>query len=218
MTWGRVVTDSDVADAVEASLRHWLPSAVAELARRAGRGPTDTDLPGDRSWWRTAPEEEVVRDATLPAVMVSARRSELVRKHDTHDGIWQAKVVCVVRSGSHRSTADLAALYASAVELAVQQDYALLAGTATPFSTDVWVSGEHEYREVSPDTSRTALVAEVGLEVHVDDVLTRSAGPRVPPPLPSPPEDPAAPGPWQPPVDRVPVSDVQVTVSQRQEP
>lgn len=212
--WGRVVTDGDVSNAVEASLRFWLPSALAELARRKGLGPGDVDLPVDESWWRMATGDDLSRDAGLPAVVVAAGGSELTRRPSTHDGSWPVTVTCAVRHDDHRDTYDLAALYVSGVELALAQDPGLRAGTGEPFSTDVWLSG-HRVEPLDPEATRTVLLGVVDLTVTVSDVLARRAGPPIPPPLPDVPEDPQAPGPWQPPVTGPPLDDVRVSVRRR---
>ncbi len=214
--WGPIVTDADVADRVEASLRHWLPGALAETARR--RGWTLHDVgPFVATWDRLSTGDELSRDADLPAVLVSTTDTEWAEAAGrVHDAMNAAVVTVAVRGDSHRGTFDRTAVWVAAVELALLQDPTLRAG-GDRFSAGLWLAG-HAIRPLTADTSRTVLLGTVDLQVLVQGVLQGGRGPVVAPPDPFPvpsPEQPdvAFPDPGEYPL----LNTLDVTVTQQEE-
>lgn len=213
--WGPTVSDADVADAVERSLRHWLPGALAEAGRR--RGYTPAQLGYVQSWDRLATGDDLNRDGQPPAVLVTTTDTEYERAaQGVHDAVVSLTITAAVPGDTTRDTHDRCATWVLAVELALLQDPTLRGG-GEPVSAALQLDG-HAIRPLSPDTTRTVLLGSVDVQVLVQGALQAKRGPVVPGPSPFPEPDPEQPDVQFPDPGEYPhLNTLDVTVTQQEE-
>jgi hypothetical protein len=173
--YGPLVTDTAVERAVLASLRGWLPSYLAEVARQDGSGAVTTPA-----------SYEAIRDTVtkwpeqaLPAIVVQVGGTlQTTRKGSNYRAVYGASVGCIVAGPTRTRTRELAGIYGLAVTAALTQH-----GDLGGFADGVdWT--DTIYDLIDEDRSRTLMAAVVSLDVAVNNVLDVAQGPTGPTPDP----------------------------------
>jgi hypothetical protein len=172
--FGPIVTGVDVEAAVEATIKMWMPTYLAEVAHQAGRARDDlksfvTYLPmTDLMWWN---------DTGVPACLIVAPGTieEPRRRSPAYDAAWSVTVTAIVSAPDTRATYALAGIYAAALRALILQ-HPSLGGFASSVN---WIS--ERYDPLEAQASRSLGAGSVQFAVYVDDVTSwRSAGPVTP--------------------------------------
>lgn len=185
-TLGPAIGALDVRRSAQAMLELWMPSIVAELARRA-----DVNYPpaaGESSFvdlaipprdYRRLPDDDIWDLATdqTPVVVVSSPGIPRVERDSDglYSALWLVHTAIIVRGDTFEQTTDLLGLYLTAARLALCQHGIGLQGASKPR----W-RGE-TYREIDTDNARSLQGGSVTVEVTVADVMDDTAGPAEPP-------------------------------------
>lgn len=175
--FGPILLGTSVTDAMEAHLKLWLPTYLAEMKRQHG-----VNLPAVRSY-NFSSDVEKWPERQLPAVLVV---SSGTADEPTMDGggaytaTYTVGVGVVAAGRSEEETLQLAQAYAAAVRACVVQ-HPSLGGFALGTR---WL-GE-EWDTIESSKARTLVGAQEVFVVTVKDVTTAHAGPGVPNPAPNP--------------------------------
>jgi hypothetical protein len=106
-----------VEDAVQATLKAWLPSHLERVARENGLPPRS--LPAPRSW-PVASEFDLRAEEQLPAVfIVSTGKTGAAREPSGWRAVWSCEIAVAVSARDEGAARRLAGLYLAAVCTAV---------------------------------------------------------------------------------------------------
>lgn len=173
--FGPLVGGDDVEAAVEATLRAWLPSYLAQVSVRDGRDEDALPMPRQ---WVVDDETETIQPEQLPCLVISCPGLEdrpVKGGKRRYRGGWAVIVGVIVSAVDQASTHKLARLYAKAVRAVLVQK-GDLDGFAD--STD-WLDEEYDYAPL--EDGRTLAAARVTFSVEVLDIADGFAGPTTPP-------------------------------------
>lgn len=182
--FGPLVGAGDVQDAVEATVRLWLPSYLAEVARRDGREAGA--LPAFLSYTRLLDIEDLPQASQIPACVIVCPGTGDIVRHGTgrHDAEFAVGVGAVVAADTRDHAERLAKLYTLALRALLVQH-----PTLGNFASGVWWEGD-SYSPL-PVSDRILHGGSIQVTVAVEGVLDDSWRATVPP------EDATAdPGPW----------------------
>lgn len=186
-TFGRIIDDGDVEQAVMGVLKTWMNTYLATVERQHGLEAGSTIRP--RSWIHRT-ELEKWPEEQIPAVIVICTGLD---DRPVKDGRfkyrvpWLVGVAVVCEAGGpdpQTATRQQAYRYAAAVRAMLVQKQGLdgaLGGTVRGVE---WIDGRNN--ELPPEDQRTIYASRQVFRVEVDDVLTEGAGPLEPDPPPDP--------------------------------
>lgn len=173
--FGAIVTGKQVRRAMEAHLKAWFPSYIAEVGRSDGRGGGDLPLFRSYSSLLDMPDGRYVEDQMPSCVIVAPG---LLQQPTKHRGLyiarWAVNVGAIISGQDQDNTFELTELYAAAIRSAVVQ-HPGLGGFAT--ATD-WL-GER-YDDIPNDMQRTLGAGTVQFLVEVQGAVDAQQGPDVP--------------------------------------
>lgn len=188
--YGPIVTVTQVEQGVAAGIEKWIDAYLGEMERIEGYEPDTIERPRgviSVSEFAKWPEDQ------LPLILILSPGTESVKKREDgrHEATWLIGVQTIVRDLDQESSRQLAGAYAGAIRAAVVQ-HKRLKSAAYPegFGSAVEWVGE-SYTDIAFNETRTLATARVILSVTVEDVVRRTAGPRIVPPDPS-----SDPGQW----------------------
>ena len=173
--YGRMVSASDVEDAVLAQLQTWLADYLMEVERyhqlEVG------SLPMPRSWVVSSEVEKFPEDQLPALILASPGLTEppLADGRGIYTARWQMTASVMVSVRGNRLALRIARLYALAVRGALLQQQSL---PELPARRIDWM--DERYRLLDSIDDRTVCISEVEVGVEVSDVLTRQAGPLAP--------------------------------------
>ncbi len=173
--FGVIVTGKQVRTAMQAHLRQWFPTYLAELSRSDDR--YGGDLPLFRSYVSLLdmPDGRYVEDQMPSCVVVAPGLLEQPTKHrGVYIARWAVNVGAVISGQDRENTFDLTELYAAAIRAAVVQ-HPSLGGFAT--ATD-WL-GER-YDDIPNVMQRTLGAGTVQFSVEVQGAVDAQQGPDQP--------------------------------------
>lgn len=176
--FGAIKTGADLRRAALDTLKVWMPTYIAEVARQAGLVPPG--IPGLTAIasWQVVANFDELPDSNLPCLMVTS--PGVVGKPVRHgsgltDVIWGLDVYVVISGQDWGDTADKVGYYAGAARAALAQ-HGSLGGLAE------WTRWEGEsYGRIPQRQSRTLGGALVMFHTRVRSVLDTDAGPDTPP-------------------------------------
>lgn len=168
---GTITTGKMVRTALEATIKTWVPTYLAEISRQSGRLPTD--LPVFRSYVPAIDFDRFAEDQTPTCVIVAPGTYNEPRKQSNgaYTARWAVGVGCVLVGQDRENTFELTELYAAAVRTLILQQ-ASLGGLSDGVD---WVS--ERYDELSVDDQRTIAAGIIQFIVDVEDVSSRHVGP-----------------------------------------
>lgn len=193
-TFGRIIDDGDVEQAVMALLQRWMDTYLNAVERLHGLDAGYTARP--RSWIHK-PELEKWPEDQLPSVIVISTGLD---DRPVKDGRFRYRVpwligIAVVCSagGPDPQTASrqMAYRYAATIRAIMVQKQSMdkaLNGTVRGID---WIDGRNNELPDQPGDDRTIYASRQVFRLEVDDVLTEAAGPLDP----EPPADPTVPPP-----------------------
>ena len=168
--FGPIVTGGQVEDAVEATLRKWLPTYIAEVSGQDGRSRSKT--PNIASW-QVVPDFETWPESKFPAlVIVSTGVSGKPKRKagGVYSAPWAFGIGVFCKSNSLKNMRDLSKIYGAAIR-AVLVQHSSLGDFASGLDWEDERYDDLEFRE------RTYAAARLVFTVEVDEVVRRSAGP-----------------------------------------
>lgn len=184
-TFGRIITDDQVEDAVMATLRRWIHTELNEVERQvlgvASEGYYQRPICYTvKASFDKFPEEElpmvlVVSTGATPGGMDGRRQ---------HKATFVVGVACVVSSTSEDDSRRYAYRLGAAIRAALEHNQSLdgaLDGTVTGVN---WDDGKNNELPEPDGGQRTIWTARQVFSVDVSNVLTRNAGPSAPEPDP----------------------------------
>jgi hypothetical protein len=120
----RIITAAHVRTAVRDTLARWLPYYLDQVNREL---PTArTRLPVPREWRQPLTRAGIPRLDLAPLVVVTTTGvTEVERNAEDVDGAFEVYVDCIVQGSDYDDTAELVAVYAAAVRVALDQHPAL---------------------------------------------------------------------------------------------
>ncbi len=183
MTIGTTLDATDIERALQTTLQTWVPSIVAELARRKDPViPPDMAVP-PRTWTRL-PDAALLEMVADQSPMVAVTGEGMVEPTRDADGYWSAKyimaVYVVVRASTFLETRDLLGIYTHAVMVAGLQ-HSLDLPTVNKMGL---MSPTQRWAELDSDDSRSIGAGVVRFEVEAGDIVNDLEGPSAPPPAP----------------------------------
>jgi hypothetical protein len=172
--WGELLVETDVDEAVIATLKKWLPSYLTRLERERGLTVRTLARPVAASYVNTLEDDEFP-DHQLPAIIVTTARTSEVERFGggVHTVSFQVIVSSVVRGRTPPETRKLAALFSGCVRrvLVHQQDLG-------EFAQEVrFQRGNLAPLADQTDSGRWLAAGVNEFVVVVDDVLTGGVGP-----------------------------------------
>lgn len=172
--FGPIVTGSAVEDAVEAHLKLWLPTYLAELERQTGRAVGS--VPAPRSYLVTTRLEKRPEDQIPACIIISPGLSgPPERAGDGTITAWWRIEVAIAASAKDRETSnELAKLYGAAIRTLLLQQPSL-GGVANAIS----LVGE-SYDEVPTNLLDVGSYALVHADVQVAAITDTNGGPSHP--------------------------------------
>ena len=172
--YGQIITGADVREAVEATLRAWMPAYLGEIA--AVRGKSRGDLPTFRSYQSATSVDSWPEDQLPACIIVAPGLAGPPEKHGSeYTATWSVGVATVNSASTREATTELVELYTAAIRSAVMQHPSL-----GDFASGLeWI--DESYDELGFEESRTIAAGQVILGVQVDGVLDSSQGTKTPP-------------------------------------
>lgn len=172
--FGPIVLATDVEDAIEVTMKKWMPDYLAFTERHIGK-PAEW-LPRPNSYtvtsdWDAFPEESV------PAVLIMcpAVDKPLMDGQREYRATFPVRVGIRVESKDRRSSERLAKFYGGAFRALL-----LAKGSLGNFAEATTWLGEEYGTHISDRTQRTFGTADVKLNIEVRNVVRRLTGPAVP--------------------------------------
>ena len=112
--FGPIVTRTQVANAVEATLKKWQVEYLAEIERQTGRNPGT--LPLVKAWERSEDDLRKHVASNLPCVIVRVlgTADEPVKREKRIDAPWSVIVSVVCKGTSQADTEEIADAYTAA--------------------------------------------------------------------------------------------------------
>lgn len=191
--FGRILDDSDIENAIEAVLKRWLPTYLAEVERQHDLTPPFYKRP---SSWGIHSEMYKWEEDALPHILIIATGNNDQPVKDgrgQHRARWYIGVAAVVSASGEtgtlakQNTRLMANRYAAAIRAILVQKQSLdgaLDGTVRGID---WVDGRAN--DMNPGDERTIWASRQVFTIEVDDVVSKNHGPVEP----DPPDDPDAP-------------------------
>lgn len=175
--FGPLIVETDVDEAVIATLKLWLPTHLSQVEREREVALRTLARPSAASYSNVLEDDEFL-DHALPAILVTtAETSDYDRlPRGLYNAAFRCVVSCVVRGRTGPETRKVASLFSGAVKRALAQNPDL-----GDFANEMILDGS----SVAPvqDTTDQGRYLAVGMTtwtVYVDDVLQAAAGPTVP--------------------------------------
>lgn len=175
--YGQVVTGSDVRRAVEAHIKLWIPTYLAEVADQHGRARAD--MPIFRSYVPAVELDTLDAAGHLPSCVVVApglMDEPHMDGRGEYRARWAVATGAVVSGRDQDNTLELAELYAGALRTLMIQ-HPSLGG----FASGVEWLGERYDDFGGPVDRRTIAAGSVQFGVDVEAVVESRAGPMTPP-------------------------------------
>jgi hypothetical protein len=175
--YGRLLSASDIEDALLDRLKFWVDDYLNEIERQHGLEVGSLARP--RSWVVSSELEKFAEDQ-LPAVLVASPGTTEVPFADGHGRFvasWQIEVGVHIAAATNRHALRLARLHALALRAVSLQQVPEI------FMRLDWMGERYDTLESVSD--RTICTAHVLLEAQLADVTTRNAGPPAEPGWPS---------------------------------
>lgn len=168
--YGRIVTESDIRGAAQATMRTWLRAYCAEVSRQTGRVLVDV-----RSYAPTVDLPSVAAQRPAGVIAAPGTVGDPERRGDgSYDALWSLGVGVVVAAATRDAAYTLAGDYAAAIRaLFVQQPS--LGGLAESLR---WI-GE-DVAEVEWTTDRSVHAGMQEFQVVIPNVVNSAAGLLVP--------------------------------------
>lgn len=175
------VSATDVERAVEATIRRWLTTYLAEIERHTGRDPRA--LPVFRAYVQSVDTDRMSEDQLPACVVVCPGLIDRPQRRGDgfQDAGWAVGLAAVVSAKDRDSTIALAKDYIAALRMLVLQQRSM-GGFAEEME---WI--DERYDELDTADSRTLVAGIIQFSLHVPKVVNVAAGPVVPP------DDPYAP-------------------------
>lgn len=197
--FGPIVAGPHVELAVVESMKLWMDEYLYEIERDPVLGYHPGQIERPRGIVTSSQFEKWPEDQ-LPVILVLcaglAGPPSLRAPDGTYDAVWRVGIATVVSDTDQISTRLLSGAYAAAVRLALLQ-HAMLKSDLYPAGFSHFIDWEGEdYTDVPFQESRTMMAGQIILNVGVENVARKQAGPRTPSNTPS-----TDPGDW-------PVSDL----------
>jgi hypothetical protein len=171
--FGQIITGDDVRNAVITTLRRWVPTYLAAMARRTGR--SGKDLPEFKSFATIFDINKYAEDIIPACVIVAPGIIETpIREKGGYKARWGVGIGAVVAGQDRDNTYQLATLYTAVVRTICVQKQSL-GGFADGI---VWVS--ERYDNLNTDDLRTIAAGTIQLGVDVVGAVDPTAGPKVP--------------------------------------
>lgn len=176
--FNRILDDSDVEDAVVATLQKWIDTYLTEVEDQ--HGETVGKYARPRSWVLASEFEKMPEDALPAIVVVSAGLDERPSKEGrrAYRAPWLIGVAAVVSSKDHVSTRRMAYRYAAAIRATLLQKQSLDHALDDTVRGVTWVDGRSN--ELPSDATRTVFTARQVFSIEVSDVVTAGGGPKLP--------------------------------------
>lgn len=169
---GPLIGADDVCEAVEATLRLWLPSVLDEQ-EASGRPRLS-----DPATFEQLPDEAASTSAKFPAVIVSSpglTGQPMFHGDGTADAVWSVVVSVITRGAGYRDTASTVRRYCTALRTTLTQ-HSDLGGLA---EYTLWL--DESYARLPNEVARSMAMGHVGFAVKVPAVLNVLLGPDSPP-------------------------------------
>jgi len=175
--YGRLIDATQVEDAVEDSLKLWLPAYIAEVERQNSMDPQSLPLPASYS---RVNEFYKWSEDQLPAVLIVSPGLAPTIPKMKGNGIyhcWWRVGVAIIAAGQDRETTRmLAKRYTAAVRGALLQH----AGLGDFGAEGITWNGERN-SDVPDDSTRTLGSGACTFDVEVSEVVNARLGPSTPP-------------------------------------
>lgn len=168
--FGPIVTRTQVADAVEDTLKLWQHEYLSEIAFQTGR--VRGTLPEVKAWERSEDDLRKHVASNLPCVIIRVlgTSDEPVKREKRIDAPWSVIVSVVCKGTSQRDTEELADAYTAAFRALMLHNR-----TLGGFSSHLrWI--DERYGEIPSDDRDTLGAGSAVYEVEVDGVV-RPHGP-----------------------------------------
>lgn len=172
--FGEIITGTAVRRAVETTVRLWIPTYLAEVARQENwDGPP---LPDFQSYAVSTDIDRLAEDPLPCCIIVAPGLAEVPTREGTgvHRARWRVNVAAVVSGQSREGTMHLAEMYAAATRTLLLQ-HKSLGGFAEGV---VWRN--EFYDEVDVDDVRTLAIGVIETIVDVRGIVDSSQGPMAP--------------------------------------
>jgi hypothetical protein len=172
--WGDLVIETDVDQAVIATLKKWLPQYLAQAERERGLDLRTLARPSHESYTATL-DEDTFPDPRLPAIIVTTAQTEGIERYGggQHTVAWRVLVSSIVRGKTPPESRFVASLFGGCVRRVLVHQESL-----GGFATSVRVV-RHAVAPIADQTDAGRWLA-AGINqfvVVVDDVLTGGVGP-----------------------------------------
>lgn len=192
ISFGNIVTATDVRNAVKDTIQHWSDTYLAFLARHDNQDPTTTGglLPNFASYPDSLDTSRFPEEQLPACVLVVPGITTAPTKHGSGKITANFTVgIAVCVTGQDKSTTiKNAQLYTAAVRLILLQNRSLKGLGSTPFANGVvWMREDYTGNLVRSDDTRTMMAGLLEFVVNVDSVADVSQGPIAPIPNNEPP-------------------------------
>ena len=180
ISFGPVVTATDVRNAVQSTIELWIGTYLALMSRHDGQDPTTPDgvLPSFLSYPDALDVSRFAEDQIPACILVVPGITDTPKKKGdgTISANFEVGIGCAVTGQSRALTLKLAQLYTAAVRLIILQNRSL-----GDFATGVvWTREEYTSSVLRSDDLRTMAIGVLEFVVNVDNVADVSQGPLVP--------------------------------------